>query len=187
MKYLLILITILFIYNSNAQPFKQSYKFRTNPKMPPISFDYNSIISDLKGFGTKSQYYEEDFIRALLYLDRSSLRVIKGINPNFLEEFKYIDTSFIFSKVQKNKINEYYVKVKNLKDFFKSRKLWLRIVKPDYKYTYILAIRPFIYIKDNKLAIFEVNDDTKAVTYKVKLEKNKIRVEKLYSCPISIK
>lgn len=148
----------------NAQPLRtDTFEF----------LDYNSVIKDLNKNGQDCWYYKRLNYESLLFLDKSSLKTLLKVNPNFLKEI-CIDTTWIF-KIPKNQTyREFKVESKSLIDFFNNKSILNKtldqIIEDKNR-----NIDNTIYIKNDQIAILTIWGKSWSETYKVVLVDMKVR------------
>ena len=82
-------------------------------------WDYDNIVSDLKSNGRNSKYYPDLNYDGILFLDCDSYSILNEIKPESLLLEKPIESKKI--------IQQFEVKLKNVTEFFKNRKLFKEI------------------------------------------------------------
>jgi len=173
-KILLVICFLVIDYGLFSQPYRTEF----------IEFyDYTTILNDLVKTGKKSKFYEQLNYEAMLFLDKSSLKVLKRVNPHFLDQ-NNIDTTNYFSVVPKNHVNVLHVSFTNIKQLFSTNDNWksiilqLKRVNLDSKMD--MMIDKEIYTKDNQKAIITIRQTSWSITYRVILRNKKLRFEELY-------
>lgn len=172
-----ILFTICFFvfdYSSFSQPYRlASIEF----------YDYTTILKDLIKNGDKSEYYEKLDYDAMLFLDKTSFKVLKNVNPYFLAE-QNIDTTNTFTDVPEKFVNELPVNFTNIKQLFSSsdtlKNIILQLKRVNLDNKSDVMIDNGIYTKDNQKAIFTIRVTSWSITYRVILKNKKLRFEELY-------
>lgn len=146
-------------------------------------YDYTTIINDLIKNGNKSEYYENLDYEAMLFLDKTSFKVLIIVNPHFLVE-RNIDTANIFHEVPEKFSYELPVDFTNINQLFFTSDIWknvlLQLKRENLKNQSDMMIDKKIYIKDNQKAIFTVRVNSWSITYRVILRNKKLRFEELY-------
>jgi len=145
----------------------------TNDKFTFI--DYDKVIIELKtnkNFETIKYKYDYTFI---LLLDSAEIRLIKGLEPEIIEDFRKYATGLQFNKMTVGFVTE----KKGIKEILLDKSDQRRIVEclhtensPDIKY---LDFDPNVYIKRN-MAIFKISGPTWSNTYFARLENKVIQL-----------
>jgi hypothetical protein len=165
-------------YCSFSQPLRLDY----------IEFyDYATILNDLIKNGNKSKYYKALDYESMLYLDKSSYKVLHKVNPSFLIE-KNIDTTNIFYKVPEKYVTELSVNFTSIEEMFSHVDTWkntiLRLKNVNLDNKPSMMINNNIYIKDSQKAIITITVEGWSITYRLILKNRKLRFEELYETQI---
>ncbi len=164
MRVFVIFIVIFISLNLNAQPLRtDTFEF----------LDYNSVIKDLNRNGQDCRYYKRLDYESLLFLDKSALKTLLKVNPNFLIE-KCIDTTRVF-KIQTNQTyREFNVESNSLIDFFNNKPILSKtldqIIEDKNR-----NVDNTIYIKNDQIAILTIWGESWTETYKVVFVDRKVR------------
>jgi len=164
MRVSVIFIVIFISLNLNAQPLRtDTFEF----------FDYNSIIKDLNKNGQDCWFYKRLDYKSLLFLDRSALKTLLKVNPDFLIE-KCIDTTRVFKISANQTYREFNVGSNSLTNFFNNKpilnKTLDQIIEDKNR-----NVDNTIYIKNDQIAILTIWGEFWSETYKVILVDRKVR------------
>ena len=163
MRVFVIFIVIFISLNLNAQPLRtDTFEF----------LDYNSVIKDLNKNGQNCWYYKRLDFEALLFLDKSALKTLLKVNPNFLVE-KCIDTTRVFQIPNQTDL-EFNVESNSLIDFFNNKPL-LNKTLDQISEDKNRNIDNTIYIKNDQIAILSIWGKSWSESYKVILVDRKVR------------
>ena len=169
MRVFVIFIVIFISLNLNAQPLRiDTFEF----------LDYNSVIKDLNKNGQDCWYYNRLDFEALLFLDKSALKTLLKVNPNFLKE-KSIDTTWVFKNPKNQKYREFKVESNSLIDFFNNKPI-LNKTLDQINEDKNRNIDNTIYIKNDQTAILSIWGKSWSETYKVILIDGEVRFTKLH-------
>ena len=166
MKNALLIILVFMCLNLKSQPMTIDY----------FEFiDYSTVINNLENYGVKSKYFQNLDYESMLYLNKSSIKTMLKVNPDFLKE-NCIDTSDIFRE-QEEKFT-YRFKSHSIRDFFNYKDFFRSSINK------IIHVENWelgnqIYLKDNRVAIFSINGQYEAL-FKASLHENEVKIELLY-------
>lgn len=164
MRVFVFFIVAFISLNLNAQPLRSdTFEF----------LDYNSVIKDLNKDGQNCWYYMRLDFEALLFLDKSALKTLLKINPNFLKEIS-IDTTLIFKNPKNQTYREFKVESSSLIDFF-NNKPFLNKTLDQINEDKNRNIDNTIYIKNDQTAILSIWGKSWSETYKVILIDGEVR------------
>ena len=166
MKNALLIILVFMCLNLKSQPMTIDY----------FEFiDYSTVITDLETNGIKSIFFQNLDYESMLYLDKSSIKTILKVNPDFLKE-NCIDTSEIFRE-QENKFI-YQFKSHSIRAFFNNKDFFRNSIN---KIIHVenWELENQIYVKANRVAIFSINGQHEAL-FKASLHENKLKIKLLY-------
>ncbi len=173
LKILLVICFLVIDYSLFSQPYRLEF----------IEFyDYSTVLNDLIKNGDKSKYYEKLDYEAMLFLDKTSFKVLAKVNPHFLVE-QNIDTANILHEVPEKFVNELTVNFTNIQQLFSTSDTWknillqLKRVNLDNKSDMMIDNK--IYTKDNQKAIFTIRVTSWSITYRVNLRNKKLIFEEL--------
>ena len=166
--------SLVFSFYSCSQPLRADYI-----KL----YDYSTILNDLIKNGNSSKYYEKLDYESMLYLDKTSLKVLNTVNPLFLIE-QNIDTANIFKEVPEMYVNELSVNFTSIEQLFSHsdtlKNTILRLNNVNLGNKSGMIIDNNIYIKDHQKAIITISLGSWSITYRVVLSGKKLKFEELY-------
>lgn len=120
---------------------------------------------------------------SMLYLDTTSFKVLKSVNPDFLEEYD-IDTANIFFEVPESYVRELPVNFTSIEQLFSNndtlKNTILRLNNVNLNDRSGMIIQNNIHIKDHQKAIVTIHVNSWSITYRISLRDQKLRFEELY-------
>lgn len=120
---------------------------------------------------------------SMLYLDKTSFKVLKSVNPDFLEEYD-IDTVNIFFEYPEAFAREIPVNFSKIEQLFSNndtlKNTFARLNNITLDDRHSMIIQNNIYIKDHQKAIVTIHFVTWSITYRIILLDQKLRFEELY-------